>query len=962
MEILVNILAFFLPVVIFCFWGIVGYATMSLLRSSQRNILQNILLAPTVGFAVTAILIFWLNHFGLPVKSFATILTLTLLMLSIIILWQRKPLFPIKKYLLFIIIFSLSLCITGSPLLKFGFDWVSFSNDDMANYCLAASRFLNHGFLDLPNTHDLINSKDYSLFYWFLHVPGQVRSGSDLTLAWVSGVTHLTTFEIFMPVILAFHLLLISAAGALALVSPSKRPIALITCLLLTFSALTTLGTLYQLIAQVSGLSLLTTAVALMLHRFSHKKKYYTITQGVLIAIILSCLLITYPEVLPFLAISFILYFSINFLKGWRFNRSFYITLTCAFLFTVLTINVYLTALSFLYTQSAAGIHTNIMRGILFPYYLIPSGFADFWGLKPIGGYLDEPQMSIRIALGILLSLVTLAAIVRLAWKNIAPSAVVSLVMFCLGIFLFIHFSDFGLFKLSMYIQPFVIVTIAISLFQFIKRIEIRSILIITLIVCNLKGLDYYIKRSEGVTPGGLNEVLYASSTKIHKEFLQLIAHLPDDVIIMSNTFNVAIFKMQTFYSIKKKFYNQTYHHKVPTLLMGMGNTSPEWLRKIKILDKNFFYSKENCLYNEYFTKQFRSERFFLHDTAIPYADFYESLSFPEIADFPDKVVFITDSAIRGVINRRHIISENKNFTLNWLRNVHNYISFVDSSAGHIYFLGGSNRISFFNVEGDFFYPNKFFQALGRFFVFKIFNPTPTFRVVMSLTNTLDGNSENTLPPAKVTGDVQTNLPLMGRGSARVFSAPISAQIINNNPYFAIDMGIEGKKFPSKKTGLMKLYGKNVNIDDRTIVSFARDISLVSDDQYQNLNPPSEIKHFPQDLANNDLEYSGIYEDGWISEDSYVKLKQSKLTSQLMVEGMIPKLDSNFTGSTLTILLDGVKLAEQKLSPGDFKVNLLITDGHVGRRKIELHFSKLQYLKQPDGRPTAGLIKFIGFG
>ena len=69
------------------------------------------------------------------------------------------------------------------PMFRFGFDWLSFCNDDMANYCLAADRPLNHGFFDGPNMEDFLQGRDYTQAYWFMHVPGNIRSGSDLILA-----------------------------------------------------------------------------------------------------------------------------------------------------------------------------------------------------------------------------------------------------------------------------------------------------------------------------------------------------------------------------------------------------------------------------------------------------------------------------------------------------------------------------------------------------------------------------------------------------------------------------------------------------------------------------------------------------------------------------------------------------------------------------------------------------------
>src|SRR5262249_1708410 len=150
----------------------------------------------------------------------------------------------------------LALILTGWPMLEFGFAWFSYANDDMANYVLDAERMTRTGFLNIPDRSTFLEGLDYTQSYWFLAVDGH-RPGSQLLLAWVISLTGKPGFEIFMPVILAFHLVLISAAGALVCQSRRLRLPAIITCLMLSLSTQNSTGVLYQLIAQVGGLGML---------------------------------------------------------------------------------------------------------------------------------------------------------------------------------------------------------------------------------------------------------------------------------------------------------------------------------------------------------------------------------------------------------------------------------------------------------------------------------------------------------------------------------------------------------------------------------------------------------------------------------------------------------------------------------------------------------------------------------
>src|SRR5262249_2973580 len=198
----------------------------------RHRALTNMLLAPAVGAALTVICIFLVNRCGLPVSRFAWSLATMLALSATGLLLTLRPSVQLRAYAPFAGIILVALFLTGRPLLEFGFEWLSFCNDDMANYCLRAQRLQNNGFWDVPKADELVQGKDYSQFFWFMDVPGMTRAGSDLVLAWVASITGLTVHQAFMPVVLAFHLLLISSTGALVLGSGNSSGAALLTCVL----------------------------------------------------------------------------------------------------------------------------------------------------------------------------------------------------------------------------------------------------------------------------------------------------------------------------------------------------------------------------------------------------------------------------------------------------------------------------------------------------------------------------------------------------------------------------------------------------------------------------------------------------------------------------------------------------------------------------------------------------------
>ena len=226
-------LAFGLSIALFVFWGVLGYAFLAVLKI-RRSSVQNMLLAPVVGVSATLLPVFWLNRAGLPIAHFGLPLTIVLFLVSIGTLWYLRPILPLKQYWPFAAVLFLALFLTGRPMLEFGFNWLSYSNLDMAAYVLAATRMLDHGFFDIPNTAQFLSGSDNSLSLWFFDLAA--RPGAETLIAWTSSLTGLAPLKIFMPLILALHLVLISSAGALAHQTRRLRFVAWMTCVLLALS------------------------------------------------------------------------------------------------------------------------------------------------------------------------------------------------------------------------------------------------------------------------------------------------------------------------------------------------------------------------------------------------------------------------------------------------------------------------------------------------------------------------------------------------------------------------------------------------------------------------------------------------------------------------------------------------------------------------------------------------------
>jgi hypothetical protein len=208
-------LALALSLAFFLFVAFVGRATLALC-GWRGGVLRAWLLGPATGLAVVVLGLMVFNQAGLPIRAFAWPLTLGLGAAATGVFFWRRPPLPVRALAPFLAVVVFSLLWTGWPLLRFGFGWLSYVNDDFVNYCLAAERFKDFAFWRAPTMEEL-GGKDIAQYYWFMHVPGLMRFGSEIILSWMSALTGVKSLGIFMPVIIGLGLIQIASTAALVL-------------------------------------------------------------------------------------------------------------------------------------------------------------------------------------------------------------------------------------------------------------------------------------------------------------------------------------------------------------------------------------------------------------------------------------------------------------------------------------------------------------------------------------------------------------------------------------------------------------------------------------------------------------------------------------------------------------------------------------------------------------------------
>jgi len=251
-------------------------------------------------------------------------------------------------------------------------------------------------------------------------------------------------------------------------------------------------------------------------------------------------------------------------------------------------------------------------------------------------------------------------------------------------------------------------------------------------------------------------------------------------------------------------------------------------------------------------------------------------------------------------------------------------------------------------------------EAVGRYLLFAVVNPSPAIRLVIDFTATLDADGSSSIPPISVIGTRRTAFAVAGRGAARLVSPPLTPRLVDGVPMIEIDMGTDGKPFREHRTGLLALFGAQYHLDPRRLVGFVRDISVISEDAYRRARPPSAIASFPAGLRDRDLEYSGFYEDGWVSNHAVARLTAPRGGRHaVVVRGSLPEL-AGVTESVVHVKLDGVDVVAQPILPGPFEVRANVrADGRP--HQVVLTFEGTFRLPNGDDRLTAAQLSFVGY-
>jgi hypothetical protein len=952
-------LALVLSFAFFLFLTGLGRATLALCNW-RGGVLRAWLLSPAAGLATAVLVIMVLNQAGLPVRAFALPMTIGLGLFAAGILYWRRPGVPWRALLPFFAITLFALFWTGWPAFRFGFGWLSYVNDDFVNYCFAAERFKDFGFWRVPTSEELAG-RDWSQYYWFMHVPGLMRFGSEHVLAWISALTGVKALGIFMPVIIGFGLVQIFAAAGLTLHHGRWRRRALIGAALLAISPLFMLGMLYQLIAQVGGLALLLAATAILTSRLPATRKRL-IPHVAVLSVIGAALAIFYPEVTAFAVLTTLLVGGLE----WFRRRTFPTARLGLVMYGIVGVIILLryNILSYLFTilyQFGSGFRTVDLSLSLFPYFLIPTGLANLFGFLPLSINFAEPFTSLAIAGGLLCLLTTIFFAFRetLLRRVPAPSAALFVVLLAICFKLYTGGNDFGLYKAAMFMQPVLTATLAVALLALPKARWTAPAAVLLLAVCCAPTAFYYTHVSQGEKAGGITEAKLASILGTQPPAT------PPKTRLLSDISNLVAAKVAAveFRGTDLRFLSRDYYQQIaPIEFERLGNELvslhphfEDLARTRAILAKR---DDDSILTPMLFGTGFRAP----------------NLAFAK-NDPNDSYLFLSEQL--GLFNKFRLPESEVKATVYFKErpaaDTHNHLVFVHSNRGNHYYLGDRHRIAMYQQESDPHTRDHDITGIGRFMLIRVEQPSEEIYLRIAATKTFMGMTKGvtrtTWTPARSRELAENEAPrilaqkdiplgFVGNGAVNRIIGPIRPVWQDGAAYVAIDFAELPAQFMPKRSGLQALYNTNIPLDSRLLVAYGRDISALSPAEYAALERPTRIAKFPSDIVlARGLEFSGIFEDGWLSPQTDFVLGGAKPGAALRLRGYVPELPGMPLGKgTLKISLNGV-FFELPAATGTF--DWLLPISAAATTRLSIVSTATAQLPNGDDRPVGAKLDLL---
>jgi hypothetical protein len=901
--------AFAVALAAFACWWAVGLATLAAVRANVGE-LRIALIAPVVGSAVTVFPLFFLSNIGIPMADAGPPTLIATLALSLLVLARLRPR-PRRAVAYILAIALANLLLVGRPMWQFGLRWIANANTDFSYYVLSTTSILHHGILSPLDKVALSENRDLFTSVHALHATG-IRVAAEVFLAAFSATTRLSPAEVFMPVTLALSMCAVFATAALALQFVGKLQAALLAAVLIAVSPLAAYGVVQQLLPQVWAVALAAALMAVLMRPELHGGPGPTVADVALVSILGAGLFLVYCELGGVLAVSYVLYLGLLVIRRRLVLRALLRLWLPPVVLLAVVANTFLPR-ELGYLASASGALGRAQGIRLFGYALVPDAAASVVGLQTLFAAPYAAHMSISIFVALVFAALVLVGAGRGAWRGSAACVVV-LGDVAFGTLLAYNGSDFGLFKLFMYAQPFVAAAVASIIFDLRRRsvVLVAGAGLLALVAVQLNTQVQYVDASRNPV-----DLPHASSADLMPSFTRLIR------------------------SARKPVVSATENYTLGSLEAAAAGETPLYL-----VSRNLF------------NVPWKPQSFEISAPRGGRIRFGQNVGGAN-AISQRRCIIATPTGTQVVLNRRLMPDGSRDLAAVDCAKAENLLIFVVSSRGQASTLPlNRNAVSFWQLEDDPAFPGRTFSGFGRYALLQIVNPSPTVRLELDFTRTYSPGSDGSfrLPPASVDASDRVSFPVVGEGAAHVFSPPVRPRVIGGQSYVLIDAGNPAELPTVRRSGLTGLWGRGIPLDPRHLTSYVRNVSVVSESEYRRLRRPRFIGRIPADLGRRNQTYSGIFEDGWVGSRSYVDLAGGGRADLSLRADVLP----TSARQRLVVRVNGIVVRTVSPKPGLLTLTMTVPASR-GDRRVQLDWSQSAKLNAPDQRRVSARLVYIGF-
>ncbi len=966
-------LALLLSAGILIYLSCIGVAVASLF--ARKMPLAVLLTSPSIGLGVLIPTALTFNRAGLPISAFGVWLVLSLAVIAAAIFRLRRPVIPWRDVVPALPWIGIGALLAGFPMLMYGFHWASNSNGDMGIYVSSASNLLHHGFFSVPALNEIVRGTDAARSWWFWEILPPNRYGTDVLLAIVAATVHLDTYLVYMPCGVAAFVALIMATGALCANKPMRRTMFVAMALMAVACPLMLFTVYQQILPQLLGQVALVGIVALV--QLGDEDRAAVTQRGVALGCAVNALAYIYPETSPVLiagavaTIPFAFYRHVKCLPEYARGIGSIggIAAVVVLILQNVQIFTFLASMRILLAIVAA-VSGTIGPGVL-NYYLIPSGFANLWGLLPFD-YYNEPVLSVCIVVGAILFLAFLIGGIRnlFLYGRFSDGMLVALLL--QFAYLVVEQISYSSYKTAYVLQPFWIPLAAVFIMNTADgavskyRIPQRWIAGAAIAVCCL------VTAYSTVIYAGSSADLFSETSA---RYVELHAASSDNVY---GTIGAIAAK----YSSQKQkpfrvdgVFNQAMVRIIAIALRGhalefedidplahvagtAGSDSapilrirniPGWPARIRAKSWAAI-----TVYDRLFA--WRPVSLFKRRTDIfaPPRERKEQKSFSSQPRPFDEGLMVQAGPQISVLNRSWATQNFSIRAVPW-REVHHWLGFVNSTLGTapVY---GTPVNAFGQVEPDPYYPNGPFMAtLGKTMMLEVMNDRePTVQLLLDLSATFNPRPHVIIPTIMIAGESRVTLSNIGVGSARIITPPVRPLNLFGRRYIVLYFGQGLYKFAPERSWLMNLYGRNVDLDPRYFALFTRNISIAPPLG----DAPKQLAELPRDLRQPGLLYSGVYEDGWLGRRFSVRLRSDIGDQLLHLRVNVPPTSMQ---QVVSVTIDGRPVAALEVKPSTY-LDLSLPWSSPGNHTVLVQATDIdKKVLVNDSRPTWGRLMQIGF-